>query len=167
MCTCASRLASCAPTPCASHGRTRPTSHHVRPAPRASCHALPTPRVALPHARVDLYWAATSRWACVATVCFMHFRCMLYVFHLNVIKVNLVLLISQWLYTCVASVCFKCFNCFKHTLQTGCCIYCKGCTGMLQVCISNVSAVSSTCCMFSSECCICCSGYIRMFQVYI
>jgi hypothetical protein len=189
--TCASRFASCAPAPHALHGRTGPALRHVRSAPRASCHAHPSvphtfrashsalpvsrascrapsaSRVVLPHAHIDFHWAAASRWVRVATVCFMRFRCILHMFHLDVTKVDLVLLILPWLYTCVASVCFKCFSCFKCTLQTRCCICCKGYTYMLQVCISNVSGVSSRCCMFSSGCCICCSGYTCMFQVYI
>jgi hypothetical protein len=45
------------------------------------------------------------------------FRCMLHMFHLNIVKINLVLYILQWLYTCVVSICFKGFSCFKHMLQ--------------------------------------------------
>ena len=32
---------------------------------------------------------------------------------------------------------------------------------------SNVSVVSSGCCMFSSGCCICYSGYTHMLQEYV
>ena len=38
---------------------------------------------------------------------------------------------------------------------------------MLQVYVSNVSAVSNVCCKCLSRCCICCIGYTRMLQVYV
>ena len=47
----------------------------------------------------------------------MGFRCMLHMFYLDVVKVDMVLHMLQWLYTCVTSVCFKCFSCFKCMLQ--------------------------------------------------
>ena len=47
----------------------------------------------------------------------MRFRHMLYMFYLDVAKVDLVLHILKWLYTYVASVCFKYFSCFKRMLQ--------------------------------------------------
>ena len=52
-----------------------------------------------------------------ATICFMSFKCMLHMFHLDVAKVDLVLHMLQWLYMYVASVCFKCLSCFKYMLQ--------------------------------------------------
>jgi hypothetical protein len=69
------------------------------------------------YASTSIHCGAASRWVHVATVCFMRFRCMLHIFHLNVAKVDLVLHMFQWLYTYVASVCFKCFSCFKRMLQ--------------------------------------------------
>jgi hypothetical protein len=66
---------------------------------------------------MSIHWGATSRWEHVATICFMRFRCMLHIFHLDVAKVDLVLHILQWLYTYVASIWFKCLVCFKHMLQ--------------------------------------------------
>jgi hypothetical protein len=47
-------------------------------------------------------------------MCFIY---MLYMFHLDIAKVDLVLHMLQWLYTCVASVCFKYFSGFKRMLQ--------------------------------------------------
>jgi hypothetical protein len=93
---CASRLASCALAPCASHGHTRPTPYRVHPAPSALCraptHASCRPRLAphavLPHAAsTSLHWTAVSRWAHIATACFMRFRCILLMFHLAVAKI--------------------------------------------------------------------------------
>jgi hypothetical protein len=108
-------------------------------APTASCLVLLSPRVALhrtsrtaelrtPCRSIELrasvklcinerLLGAASRWAHVATICFMCFRCMLHIFHLDVAKVDLVLHMLQWLYTYVASVCIKCFSCFKCMLQ--------------------------------------------------
>ena len=59
------------------------------------------------------------------------------------------------------------FQMYVSYVLSGCCICCNSYTRILQLCFSNVSAVSSRCCMFSSGCCICCSGYTRMLQVYI
>jgi hypothetical protein len=141
---------------------------------------------ALPRARVNLHWAAASRWARVATVCFMCFRCMLHMFYLNAVKVDLELHMLQWLYACVASVCF---SCFKYMLQvfhldvtyvamaihyvavasvlSGCCICCSGYTCMLQMCFPNVSLFYLDVAHFSSRYCICCSDYTRMLQLYV
>ena len=49
-------------------------------------------------ASTSLHWRATSRWAHVATVCFMRFKCMLHMFYLDVSKVYLLHML-QWLYT--------------------------------------------------------------------
>jgi hypothetical protein len=38
---------------------------------------------------------------------------------------------------------------------------------MLQVFHLDIVSVLSCCCKSISECCTCCSGYIRMFQVYV
>ena len=74
----------------------------------------------------------------VATICFMHFRCMLHMFYLDVAKVDLVLHMLQRLYTYIASVCFKCLSYFQMYVASG-----------------------------LSVCCICCTGYTRMLQVYV
>jgi hypothetical protein len=74
---------------------------------------------------------AASRWAHVATVYFMRFRCMLHMFiwmlqsRSDVAYVAMTIHVCckcfiwmlHWLYTCVASVCFKCFSCFKRMLR--------------------------------------------------
>jgi len=65
----------------------------------------------------SIYCDAASRWAHIAIVCFIHFRCMLHVFHLDIVKVDRVLYMLQWLYTYVVGVCFKYFRCFKRVLQ--------------------------------------------------
>jgi hypothetical protein len=94
-------------------------SHQTRLAPlHLTPHAGPTscraPRPCLAPRAVRASWtslhsAEASRWAHVATVCFMRFRCMLHIFQLDVVKVDL--------YMYVASVCFKYFSYFKHMLQ--------------------------------------------------
>jgi hypothetical protein len=47
----------------------------------------------------------------------MRFRYMLHMFHLDVVKVDLMLHMLQYLYMYVASVYSKCFICFKRLLQ--------------------------------------------------
>jgi hypothetical protein len=84
----------------ASHGHTEPASclvPHTSLVPRA---APPAPRTVLPRAALtSLHCAVTSTEAYVATVCFVRFRCMLHIFHLNFTKVDLVL--HMLLYTYV------------------------------------------------------------------
>jgi hypothetical protein len=88
-----------------------------------------------------------SRWVHVATVCFIRFRCMLYIFYLDVAKVNFVLYMEQWLYTYVAKMYFSndlavsnvCCKCFIW-------MYSTGYTRMLQMCVLNVSAISNVRC---------------------
>jgi hypothetical protein len=46
-------------------------------------------------ASTSLHWTAASRWAHIITVCFMCFSCMLHMFYLNVVKVDLVLHMLQ------------------------------------------------------------------------
>jgi len=136
--------------PRVSHGCTGAASRHVHPAPRAahSAHASRRPRLASGATRAAstrVHCAAASRWlrwAHVATVCFMRFRCMLHMFHLDVAKVDLVLYMLQvyvlnvsaisnvcckcfiwilpmlqWLYMYVTNVCSKCFTYFIPMLQ--------------------------------------------------
>jgi hypothetical protein len=129
------------------------SSHSVMPASRASRYARPASTF-IGRQQVD---------ECVATVCFIRFRCMLHMFHLDVTKVNLVLhmlqvyvssvsavsnicckcfilmlYMLQWLYTYVANVCFKCFTYFGRMLQ-----------------------------VFYLDVVVCCHGYTRMLQMYI
>jgi hypothetical protein len=90
-----SRLAS--PVPCAALRRT------LRLPPRL---ALRTVKVQPPRCGIELYAGVklrvserplgpTSRLAHVATVCFMYLRCMLHMFHLDIIKIDLVLHMLQ------------------------------------------------------------------------
>jgi hypothetical protein len=120
------------------------------PTPRTSCLAPPPP-CSLHHPRLvpplvprtastGLHWATASRWAHVATVCFIRFRCVLHMFHLDVAKVDLVLHMLQGLYTYVVSVCFKClavsnicYKCFIRILH------------MLQWLYMYVTSVCFTC----------------------
>jgi hypothetical protein len=116
------------------------TPRSALPVSRASCHTPPLPRAALPSAHVNLHWAVASRWARVATVCFMHFRCMLHMFHLYFAKVDLVLHMLQWLHTCVASVCF---SCFKRMLQ------------VFHLDVAYVAVAIHVCCKCVSKCFSC------------
>jgi hypothetical protein len=108
---------------------------------------------------------ATSRWVHVATICFMCFKYMLHIFHLDVTKIDLVLYMLQWLYMYVASVWFKCFSCFKRMLQVfyldaayiALAIYvcCKCMFHMFQLFQTYVTSVLS-------GSCICCSAHTHM-----
>jgi hypothetical protein len=147
--------------------------------------------LALPHACVNLYWAAASRWARVATVCFMCFRCMLHMFHSHVSSrccksrsevAYVAMAISVWC-KCMFQLFFKRMLQVFHldvtyvamtihyvavaSVSSGCCICCSGYTCTLQMCFSKCFTVSSRCCTFSSRYCICCSGYTRMLQLYV
>jgi hypothetical protein len=78
---------------------------------------------------------------------------------------------------CVSSVWFICFILDVAHVLFGYCICCNGYTHTLQVCFPNVSAVSSRCCMFSSDvvyvivaihiCCKCIFQIFHMFQMYV
>jgi hypothetical protein len=120
-------------------------SHRTHLAPRAprASHLMLRTRPAPRAVSTSLHWAATSRWAHVATLCFIRFRYMLHMFHLNVAKVDLVLHILQWLYTYVASVCFKCFNYFKTNVVNVLFGYCICCCGYIYV--ASVCSKSFTC----------------------
>jgi len=69
-------------------------------------------------------------------------------FHLDVAKVDLVLYMSQWLYTYVASVCFKYFSCFKRMLQVFYLDIAYAAVAILVCCkrVSNVLSVLDLCC---------------------
>jgi hypothetical protein len=121
-------------------------------------------------ASTSIHWGTTSRWAHVAIICFMRFKCMLHMFYLDVAKVDLVLHMLQWLYTYVASVCFKCFSCFKRILQVfyldvayvalALHVCCKYRFKMFQLFQTYVASVLS-------RCCLCCSAHIHMLQTYV
>jgi hypothetical protein len=55
-----------------------------------------------------LQWLYTH----VSSICFICFECMLQMFHLDAVQVDLVLHMLLWLYTY-----FKCFVYFRHILQ--------------------------------------------------
>ena len=121
---------------------------------------------ALSSAWMSLYCGAASRWAHVATICFMCLWCMLHMFPLNVSKVDLLIYMLWWLYTYVTSVGFKCFSYFKRMLQgfyldvayvaMAIHVCCKCIFQMfqlffgstLQVYVSNVSVISDICCKY-------------------
>jgi hypothetical protein len=87
------------------------------------------------------------------TVCFMCFRCMLHMFHLDVAKVDLVLHMLQWLYTYVASVCFKCFSYFKRMLQ------------LFYLDIGYVAVAIHVCCKCMFECFTCFRPMLQVFHL--
>ena len=82
----------------------------------------------------------------------MRFRYILHMFHLDVVKVDLVLRMLQWLYTCVKCI-FQIFQLFYLDVVNilfGCCICCSGYRYMFQVCFLNVLTILFRRCMFSS-----------------
>jgi hypothetical protein len=88
-------------------------------------------------------------------------KCILHMFHLDAIKVGLLLHMLQYLYTlqvyilnisAVSNVYCKC--------SSRCRICCSGYARTLQECFPNVSIVSS-------GCCICCSGYTHVCCKYM
>jgi hypothetical protein len=109
------------------------------------------------------------RWAHVATLCFMHFQMYVtYVSSKYCKNKSGVVYIAMAIHVCCKYMFqrFQLFQTYVASVSFRCCIYCSGYTHMLQLCFSNVSAVSSGSCMFSSGCCICCSVYTCMLQVY-
>jgi hypothetical protein len=90
--------------------RSRPRSCLASRAARAS-HS--TPRIA---STSFIGWQQVDEHI-FATICLMCFRCTLHIVHQDVVKVDLVLHMFQWLYTYVTIVCFKYFNYFKRMLQ--------------------------------------------------
>jgi hypothetical protein len=54
---------------------------------------------------------------CVLDVCSICFSWTLHVFHLDIIKVNMMFHMLQWLEMYVSNVCFKWFSYFRHILQ--------------------------------------------------
>jgi len=76
---------------------------------RASRRTPPAPRATLPRTMITSSMGRQQvDEQMFATICFMCFRCMLHMFHLDVVKVDLVLHMLQWLYIYVENVCFKC-----------------------------------------------------------
>jgi hypothetical protein len=153
-------------------------SHLARPryvplTPRASCCAQPRSDLramasssvpASSFASTSAHWGAASRWEHVETVCFMRFIYMLYMFHLDIVKVDLVLHMLQWLYTYVANVCFKYFSCLKRMLQVFFfwmlhMLHCL-CVYVASVCFicfkKYVANILSGCCIYYSVIHICC-----------
>jgi hypothetical protein len=93
-------------------------------------------------ASTSVHWGITSRWAHVTTIYFICFRYILYMFQLDVTKVDLVLHMLQWLCTYVGSVCFKYFQLFQiyvASVLSICYICCTSYTRILQVYVLNVS----------------------------
>jgi hypothetical protein len=91
---------------------------------------------------------------------------MLHMFHLDVLKIDLLLHMLQWLYMYVASVCFKYFICFKHILQVFYVVYV---VMTIYVCCKRMFQIFH---LFQTYvaivlCCICCNGHIHMLQVYV
>ena len=83
--------------------------------------------MALSSASTNLHWAASSSWAHVTTVCFMRFRCMLHMFYLDVVKVELdciccsvythMLQVYVQIFQLFSNVCCKLFIWMLHMLH--------------------------------------------------
>jgi hypothetical protein len=106
-------------------------------------------------------------------VCFMHFRCMLHMIHLNVAKIDLVLRMLQWLYTYVASMfqMFQLFQTYVVSVLSEYYICCSGYTYMLQASIQNILFVSDVYCKYfhldvAYVPDICCKRLFKMFYLF-
>jgi hypothetical protein len=84
------RLVLCSAALCASRLNSRCAQ------PRSDLRAVASSSVlASSFTSTSVHLGAASRWAHVATVCFIRFRCRLYIFHLDVAKVDLMLHMLQ------------------------------------------------------------------------